>query len=371
MTGTDASGNRLVFGASIPLQFGTLESVTIPLFVQRTGELARMPGPLSDSRTAPLLSPFQGQYLFVTGGTDPSLSKSSQIYDFGQFAPLPSPPTLPRAPQSIAFVGTVALLIDSQGATYFDLGTGEYADGQAPTGGSFGDVAGGQTVIADDGSEYIVGGTRTTGAETASVLVLNPSDTSNAQYPVGNLTWASLSAPRLGAAATWVSGRGVAVAGGSASAPGIEILAPLPTPKSSPLAYPPDPSKGAGATTWDAHAGTVLLAGGLGPSGGDAGARTVNLTCAASCKPSPWFGLPVAIGNTQTFAYTPSGTMAASAALVVGSEVGGRTHVFRLTSTAATEVPTKVPLTNARASVSPLGTVVVVGGASEIESFVP
>ena len=138
----------------------------------------------------------------------------------------------------------------------------------------------------------------------------------------------------------------------------------MPSSKASALAYDPDSSVGSGATPWDAQAGTVLLAGGLGPGGEDAGARTVNLTCAAGCKPSPWFSVPVPIGNAQAFAYDASGTTTPSTAFLVGSEPGGMTHAFRLTSTAATEVKTKVSHTNARASITPVGTVVVVGGAS-------
>ena len=102
-----------------------------------------MPGPLSVSRPAPVLSLLQGQYLFVAGGSDSSVAETTQIYDFGQYAPLPSPPTMPRVPQSISLVGTVALLVD-EGATYFDLSAAQYVDVTAPTGGSFADVAGGQ-----------------------------------------------------------------------------------------------------------------------------------------------------------------------------------------------------------------------------------
>jgi hypothetical protein len=368
ISGLDDSGTRLVYGASIPLQYGALDGVTVPIFVQRTGELARMPGPLPDSRQAPALSSVQGQYLFVGGGNDPALAQQTQFYDFGQLAPFSSPPTLPRRPQSIAFVGTIALIVDDNGGTYFDFSANAAYTLQTPAGGSFADIAGGDTVVANDGTEYIVGATRTTGPATASVLIINPNDAStSATQPTGKLTWASLSAPRFGASATWVTGRGLVVAGGSTSAPGVEVLAALPNTKGAPLAYPPDASMGAGATTLDTQ--HVLLAGGLGVGGQDAGARSIDLACTAACTPAVWSALPVPIGTAQAF------SLDAANAVVVGSEAGpsnrGLTHVFRLTSTAAKELPTKVPHYNARALLSPLGTMLVVGGASEIESFAP
>ena len=49
----------------------------------------------------------------------------------------------------------------------------------------------------------------------------------------------------------------------------------------------------------------------------------------------------------------------------------GTTYVFRLTKKGATEVPTKVATLNARAAWSPVGSVVLFGGANVIESFTP
>jgi hypothetical protein len=370
VTGLGASNTRLIYGVSIPVQYGDLETATLPIFVQRTGELARLPDPPSEVRPAPVVSTVQGQYLFIAGGTDSSLATKTQLYDFGALVPLGSPPTLPRAPLSMAVVGTVALLIDSQGATYFDLASDANADVSPPSGASFADVAGGMTVVADDGTEYVVGATRTTGAPTDKVLILNPSDSSVSADVTGKLTWASLTAPRLGASATWVSGRGLVVAGGSATAHGVELIGPLPSTTPTPFAYPPDASNGAGAAPLG-DAQHVLLAGGIGPTGQDAGVRTVDLACSMGCMPAKWSSLPIAIGNAQAFAWD------ATDGFVVGSEPGaagansGVTHTFRLTSTAATEVATKVPHKNALGALSPVGTVLVVGGASQIESFVP
>jgi hypothetical protein len=162
-----------------------------------------------------------------------------------------------------------------------------------------------------------------------------------------------------------VTGRGLIVAGGSARAPGVELLPALPSVTASPLAYPSDASIGAGATTLATDTQHVLLAAGTN-AGKDAGARVIDLACTAGCMPAKWATLPVALENAQAFSWD------AANGLVIGSEPSsGLTHVFRLTSTAATEIATKVPHTNARAGLSPVDTVLVVGGAKEIESFVP
>ncbi len=57
--------------------------------------------------------------------------------------------------------------------------------------------------------------------------------------------------------------------------------------------------------------------------------------------------------------------------LVVGDDVSGATHVYEVTKTSATELPTKAVHTRARATIAPVGSVVLFGGAPEIESYMP
>jgi hypothetical protein len=353
VTGTGADGGELVSGQSLPIAFGALDGVTIPIFVQRTGELARMPKPLSDARPTPTLALFGGRFLFVGAGGEPSLAHTTQLYDFAFLAPVIGPPSLPRVPKSVAFVQMVGWLIDDGGATQYDFSANTSSDAAAPAGGSYGDVAGGATVSASDGSQYVVGATRTTGMPTATVLAFDPN---------GIPSWRFLAAARLGAAATWVDGRGLVVAGGSESAAGVEVLG-IGASTGSALAYPADASTGAGASTLDAQ--HILLAAGVTTGGHDAGVRIIDLGCGARCSPTPWATLPATLSSAQAFANN-SGNV-----LVVGSDMTGASHVYRLTPTSATEVPTKVPHTGASALVSPVGSVVLFGGAPEIESFVP
>jgi hypothetical protein len=365
VSGLDATGTQRVFGASLQLEYGALVDETIPIFVQRTGAFARLPGPLSDSREAPALAILQGEFLLIAGGSDSSLSETSQLFDFAGFGPLGSPPTLPIAPKSIALEGTVAWLIGDTAGWYFDFSGDNYpASIELPATGTFADVAGGATVIDPTGAQYIVGATRTSGTPTDKVLKIDLPDLTNTTYPNGTPSWLTLTAARLGAAAAWVDGRGLIVAGGSPTAAGVELVA---NGSSTPLSFPPDPSTGAGAAMLDAS--HVLLAGGVTTSNGDPGVRAIDLQCAppssSSCVEN-WATFPFALASAQTFAWTPTD------GLVVGNQLKtGTTYVFRLSTRTATEVPTRVPHTNARAVGSPVGTVVLFGGANVIESFTP
>jgi hypothetical protein len=366
--GFDSSNMQRAFGATLPVEYGALAGQTISVFLQRKGTLARLPGPLTDARQAPTLSVLQGEYLLVTGGSETQSATTTQLYDFGFFTPVGSPPTLPIAPQSIALAGTVAWLIDDTAGWYFDFSSNSSAALTLPTGGTFADIAGGATVIDANGAQYIVGATRLTGSATDKVLKVDPSDGSNSAYPYGNTTWITLSAPRLGAAATWTSNYGLVVAGGSNTAAGVEYVMASATGTAL-SQFPPDPSFGAGAAALD---GThVLVAGGGTGLFQDPGVRDLNLGCAggsAACATvGSWGNLPVVVSPAQSFAW---GT--ATDGLVVGNEFGaGTTHVFRLSPTGITEVPTRTPHTNARAAWSPVGSIVVFGGANVIESFTP
>jgi hypothetical protein len=368
VTGLDATNTRRVFGASLPTQYATLAGQTIPLFVQRTGEFARLPGPLTDSRPSPVLSVIQGEFLLVAGGSSASLAATTQLFDFGAFAAYGAPPTLPAAPQSIAVSGTVAWLINASGGTYFDFSSSAYGPIAAPAGGSFADIAGGATVIDATGAQYIVGGTRTSGAATARVLKVDPNDLSNTSYPYGNATWLTLANPRLGAAATWVDPLGLVVIGGNTSPSGNSVEIANSTFTSTAASLPADLSIGVGAAALDAQ--HVLLAGGLSTSFQDPGTRVLDLGCtpsaSASCVTAWTPGLPTVLGTAQTFVFT------ATDALVVGNEfISGKTRAFRLGPMTTTEVVTKVPHVNATAVWSPVGSIALFGGANMIESFVP
>jgi hypothetical protein len=338
---SDAAGNVQVRGRSVPITFDSISDSTLDLFVQRTGQLARMPGNV-DLRQAPLVDTVGGQYILVAGGG----SASTTLYDLLNWAPLSAPPTLPTTPKSLAVSGASLLLIDDTGGTSYDLTDSTSTAITQPQGGMFAEVIGGSTVYGSDGTAYVVGGTRTTGDPTARVLKVATD---------GTLSFVNLSAARLGAAAVWVEGRGVVVVGGSASAPGVEILGGGGTSAAA-LAYAPISSATLSAASIDA---THVVAG-LAPV-------VIDLSCAASCAPAAWAKPAVAFTHAD---YFPLPALTTDV-LAVGWDANGDTHVFRITQMTATEIALKVPRKQARGVALPNGAIAVVGGAAQGESFFP
>jgi hypothetical protein len=379
VTGESDAGKALLFGSTIPVQFGVLDSTTIPLFVQRMGQTARFPSPpANDGRRLPLLGTLLGRYLIVAGGIDPMLASTSELYDFLTLTTLSGSSNLdltssgqPAESMAVLDVDTTfdpsAYVISTAGITSVDLVTGNSGSPTPPVPASSSytaaDLAGGDTVKGSDGARYIVGGTRITHAPSGAVLRIDPTNTPS---------WLSLNTPRLGAAALWLNTT-LVVIGGSPSGSAVETFAGTGSITGSPMdgfSTTPDPSVSFGAASLD-NLRYVLVAGGLLPDGSDPGVRLLDLQCATAKTPCsiPWPSLPFPLIEAQVFAADPA------TGVVVGSEVGLlTTHVFVLTSTSVTEVPTKVPHVAARAIASPLGTpgsFLLYGGANEIESFVP
>jgi hypothetical protein len=342
----DDAGNVLLRGQSLPVTFGALAGLTLDVFVQRTGELARMPSDFDD-RPSPVLASVYGRYALAAGGS----SATGALYDVFTLSALPNPPTLPRTPLSVASYGTVLLLIDKAGATAFDLADSTSTVVSAPDGGSFAEVAGGASLFASDGSQYVVGATRTSGDPTARVLKIDAS---------GVASFVSLSAARLGAAAAWVEGRGLVVVGGSGAAPGVEVLGAGATAGSA-LAFAPDATAGAGAAALDgAH---VVVA------GGTAAPRALDLGCAPSASTTcttSWPPLPAPLARASVYPIDKA------SAFVVGDDAAGTMHAYRIGPSNALEIALKIPRKLARTLALPTGAIAIVGGGSKtIESFVP
>lgn len=402
--GNTASGANVVAGASLALEYGALASATLPVFVQRTYEWARLPSPPTDARQFPTLAIISGEFLFIGGGNGGTTAgETIQLYDFAPLSPVSNPTTLPLVPLSMPVVGTVGLLLGQGAAAYWDFSQNVSASVSPPSNAfSFDDVAGGQVIYDVDGTGtvdyvFVVGATRTTGTPTQAVLEIVPTDTSNANYPSGNLHWLSLTQPRLGAAAAWIAGEGLVVIGGNSgggasgdagadsgagTGAGVELFAQGSTGAnfSALSQFPFDPSTGAGAVAWQ-DTQHVLVAGGLTPTGQDPGIRVFDLSCSAgspTCIATWGSGLPIALTGASTFVVGTGITLpdggAGYPAIVVGNELqSGLTHSFLLNSSGATELHTKVAHYNASAIQSPLGfgSILLFGGADEIESFFP
>ncbi|MBX3261409.1 MAG: hypothetical protein KF782_17120 [Labilithrix sp.] len=338
ISGLDATGQVVVRGETLLVQWGALENTTLEVFVQRTGELARLPrGPEAfDPAVTAVVS---GRFILAANGS------ATILYDLLALKPLASPPVLPRSARSLASVGTAVLVIDDEGATTFDLSDAASYPLDPPVGGAFGEVAGGATVTAPDGTQYVVGATRAAGGPTARVLVIDPE---------GASSFAALTAPREGACATFVPGRGLVVVGGDAGAAGAELLAPGAS-LATPLPFPADPVKGCGATALDN--GHVAVAG-----GGDAPVRVLDLACAAECAPATWADA-VPLARAEAYALAPD------AAFILGDDATGATRAYRATPAGAREVPLRVPRRGARLVPTAIGAPVVVGGAAGIEQY--
>jgi hypothetical protein len=224
------------------------------------------------------------------------------------------------------------------------------------------------TVTSSDLSKsYIVGGTRTTGAPTSTVLVVKAD---------GTLSWASFSVPRLGATAAWVDPIGLVIEGGNVGTdagapPGAEYLVNDATGEA--LGYPADPTTGSAMTVLGAPGATssnVLVVSG-------AGARVIAVPCGGSnpaCAPTPWQAtLPTPLALAQVF------DLDASNVFVVGEDASGAMHAYTLSATTVVEIPFRLPRSHARAVRLPIGTagagpIAVVGGdqaGGTMESFVP
>ncbi|MGK4004862.1 hypothetical protein WMF31_19685 [Sorangium sp. So ce1036] len=374
--GADASGATVVRGRSASgIYLAALTGDALPLFAQRLGRWARPPGELAASRAGAPGGTLAERYLFLTGGAAAGEVDPARLdaYDLAAWGGSASGRALPRAARSLVVRGNAVLVLDDEGATWADVASGQTADAPLPAGlGSFAEVAGGRTIEATDGRSFVVGATRpgeapgAPGEPTDAVLVVAP----DRSFSVARLRDA-----RAGAAAVWVDGLGLVVAGGSATGAGLEVLgdgatAFLPRP------FPPDASQGAGAAV--IGPGEIALVGGA-LDGAAAPTRRLAPGCAEQrCAAAEIEGaaLPAAIAGVAAFAL-PGGRV-----LAVGSEAGadGLTRSFLVDVAAAQveELPLREPRRGATAVPAPNGTLALLGGvhpdgtpALTIETFFP
>ncbi|WP_437760229.1 hypothetical protein [Sorangium sp. So ce1389] len=373
--GMDAGGATVVRGRSAAgIYLASLAGDALQLFAQRTGQWARPPGELAASRVGATGGTLAERYMILTGGAagegvDPA---RLDAYDLAAWVGSASSGALPRAARSLVVRGDLLLALDDDGATWTDLAAGQSAEAPLPAGlGSFAEVAGGRTVEATDGRSFVVGATR--GGEPAGA----PGQPSDAVLVIGadrTLSVARLRHARAGAAAVWVEGLGLVVAGGSADGAGLEVLgdgatAFLPRP------FPPDASRGAGAAV--IGPGEIALVGGV-DDGAAAPTRRLAPGCAASCAAAEVEGaaLPAAIVDVAAFA------LAGGRIVAVGSEAGEggltRSFVVDVAVGQAEELPLREPRRGATAVPAPNGTLALLGGvhpdgtpALAIETFFP
>ncbi len=361
LIGRDAAHERVVFGAAPYAEIGALTG-NVPLFVQRVSALARMPNTIADARRAPLLA-ISPRALYVAGGTidgqttDPALV----AYDLLSLASILTTFPAPRHTSSFAVVElaqetdagdlAIAMWIDDAGASLIGLGTAEtYTPPDlSNVGFGWGDVAGGATVMGDDGTAYVIGASRMSAPSTAVFALLASSFTAKT----------TTTRARTGAAVAWAPGRGVFVYGGSSDAgtAGVEIIHS--DFSTSPSGYAPDGTEGLAAVAFSAN---VMLIAGDGQQ-----PRQIDLTCQTStCTPQPWGRTPPALTSPSLFA------LGNQKFLIVGDDASGNTNVIEFDETNLVPITLNIARSGARAIQTQTGAVLIVGGGTNvIESFVP
>jgi hypothetical protein len=346
VVGSDADGQAVVRGRSFWLQPDGLKDLSIPLFVGRVGRFSR-PGTLVDAAgNDPVVAVVGGRFL-LAGGADAGGQVRMSGFDFGFWSPTTTEyytcPSNPCRAESMAVVaGSVALVIGDDWSYARDFVTNYGQQFPAPAAlDSWSHVAGGAAVQVDDGSAYVVGGTRPE-PPTATVVRLRET---------GDVEVAELGSERAGAAATWVQERGLAVVGGSDTAPGVELLAASST-EASALAFAPDPTTGAALTSFDKN--LVMRVGGRLPDDAWAPTVVIDLACTSDCSPQR-FGEPVELDRAQAFRLSDS-------VVVVGDDADGSTAVKLITPAGLEDVELREPRAGARAVQNTLDQVLVVGG---------
>jgi hypothetical protein len=430
----DSAQNEIIFGRTIPVQLGGIQNTTLDIFVQRTGQFARLPQALATTPLSPLAVTLENEYILIADGSGLSNATGDSVYDMNAWAFIQSPIPLPCAPLSIAPLGGSLVLVicapmtgtvascsgDGVTACAFDA-SGIVTTTAATLGGAssvcgWADLAGGATVLGTNGDAFIVGGTRSSSPSDCVLEVGQAGTLADGGFVPGLLTVGTFNAKRQGAAAAWSATRGLVIAGGNQSAkdPPVEYLgvgagADGGTFVSTALSgyVTGDLAQGSGGAIHDAD-DTLVLAGGTLPDKTVAGVRVFDLKgCSQDCDPEPESDAgtreggmdagadadedagvdagadadeeagamaSVDLGGAQGFAMT------ASTALFVGpagARPGGETRAF-LVSTSGTSVTgvKAVPLqVNSRKGTtairSPVASVVVIGGATTMESFVP
>jgi hypothetical protein len=355
----DAAGTLLLRGQTPPLSSGLLAGSTVPIHCGRVSAFSRPSAGLSAGWTRPALALALDRYLLVAGESVEE-GTPTELYDLAALLPLVASAPLPRAPRTTAASRSGwVLLINDKGATTLDLSTGAVVEITAELAG---DASGGQVIDDGDGGSFVVGATRAEGEPTGTVLHLDWQ---------GTLARLELQQPRRGAAAAWVEGAGLVVAGGDAEA-SVEVLPPgsstfvatgllLPAVTGAALA-PLSPSE-------------LVLLGGVTPDPSPAPARRLSLACAAGClAPAP---LPFSFEAQEGRGYA----LGAGKALTLGEGATGLVAVLVETTTDGpqfTEIPLRAPRREASSLRLPDGRVVVLGGVDDtgapvrsIELFTP
>jgi hypothetical protein len=239
LVGLDGSGSILAYGRTPDVEFAGLDqdSVGITILVQRVGAVERAMQLQRVTTARPMVVPYGPRFVLVADSAKGTLERIDLLTSSAASESL----VLPGPPVTIAAAGDALLSIDAAGnGSILHPGDTETSTATPPDGASFSDVAGAAVVVGDDESAYVVGGTR---ALPSDLVLRLGSD--------GTIAGFRMSVARSGGAAAWWPGHGLVLIGGAkvdSSAPPVELLA-IKAPSGTPLAFPPDGTKGAIVTS--------------------------------------------------------------------------------------------------------------------------
>ncbi len=367
LTGSDSNGNAIVWGAVPFAELGAFDGLTIPLFVQRKGDTARMPETI-DAGTAPLLAATTRSV--YAAGSDTNLLG----YDMLFLGPLPACAT-PTTTKSFALVisptantdgeQAMAWRIGDDAASVYGIGecAGDYGGSNISLGDggiAWSDFAGGRTVMDNSGTAYIVGPSRTSGALTGVIFKIVP-DTEASTLVDAIISSISIT-PRRGAATAWSNGNGLFVYGGSSAGSDVGQVVSSDGGIRS-IAAPTD----AGADTREGLAAIAIDDNRMLVAGDDQTPIIVDLSCSQCALKT--FGQSTGVKLTSPSLFPlPNGAF-----LLVGDDSTGTTRLFRLSDTdaGAQEKMLKTHRNRARAIQFETGQIVIIGGGSATpESYV-
>jgi hypothetical protein len=407
-TAFDSMNKPVIFGQTIPVDVGGIDGITLNLFVQRMGQFARMPSPFTIPQMNPLATVFEGRYILVADGANAVLY-DLLLWGLSESADGGSPGiTLPCVPATMAPIpGTSFMfIVCTEDASTNPAGTCPDAGAPAPGGdliawdfdvsgvscttpaelpsgtNQWRDIAFGSTVTAPNGDTFVVGATRSANSAinqpTTAVLRLSAAEVSDAEAGSTNVTpsFINLNTARVGATAVWVGGQyGLAVVGGEQSdgtPAGIETAvdsdggtSPFATLTGAPNNLPENAGVVALSPT------QILIAGGT-YKGAPSATRLIDFSAGTATMASD-AGANTALPLTSAQGFLPAG---ATSPIFIGpdSDDNDFTHAFLvlpMSPFTSTEVPFHVSnRTNTTAVLSPLPSVVVIGGDVTMESYI-
>ncbi len=268
---TDSDGDTLVSADSIFIDPRGVAERVVPLVAGPAGRVGRVDN-LADHLTQPMAfsAVVARRYLLSVSGSE------GRLYDLGLWrasdsfqVPCPSE-TDCTIETVLVHQGWTAVFIGPSGASYLDLTSGGTGFLKDLDDGGYAAVSGGQVFTGPNDELYVVGATRSSA----------PSDRVLRIDAEGELSLIRLASARQGAAAAYLSGRGLMVVGGSASATGAEQLKPGADAFDT-LDLPPDATSG--AALFESSAGIFRVGG--GENGTAAQAVRLDLGCSSSCTP--------------------------------------------------------------------------------------